>query len=474
MDELALDDERWRAHWRARVARCRSRARDGDDDVERTASIEVRPSTRHGRGVYATKDFARGECVFIERPLRAMQSEENKEAATTCQQCFAHVNAVGETIGKRLLAKARRDDGFARKLLELGITLGDCEKLARGEATLPGSEAFAGPRAVACAGGCRANAYCSETCAQTAWEEYERLCCVGARGEATDKRALEEFYAHARETNDIFILAARCVANMCLRAKDAARRGIPHDDHDDAGDASTTAPSSSGKAVAASKEAVEDYARAPYAVIANAPWWECVAAPEECDDDVDAEIEFKHTLHALASDSLELLRHAWSDEASAFPKFFELDTYARLIGAFELNNLELVVESPVENYFLAIDSAPDGEEKRAAMKITQPLLDALDVDYDTPCLGTALFSVQSGLNHDCDPNAEPMKGEKDITGACVIVARRDIAAGEEITMSYLDDDSKSRDERQAALVDYGFICRCARCEEELRRTRRRR
>lgn len=276
-----------------------------------------------------------------------------------------------------------------------------------------------------------------------------------------DKRALDEFYAHARETNDIFILASQAVANMCLRAMDAQRNGIP-----------STDASPSGKAAIDSQDRIEDWARTPYAVIANAPWWECVATPDEYAEDEQGEVEFRQTLHTLANDSLELLRHAWSDAAITFPKFFELETYARLIGAFELNNLELVVEAPVENYFLAIDEAPESEEKREALKITQPLLDALDKDYDIPCIGTALYSVQSGMNHDCDPNTEPRKDENDITGACVLVARRNIAAGEEITISYIPEDL-SRDERQDALADYGFVCRCKRCEEEFMQTRRR-
>ena len=131
-----------------------------------------------------------------------------------------------------------------------------------------------------------------------------------------------------------------------------------------------------------------------------------------------------------------------------------------------MNNLELVVESPTENYFLAVDDAPEGDEKSEVKRVTQPLLDALDIDYDIPCLGTALFSIQSGFNHDCDPNAQPYKGERDVTGACVIVARKNIAAGEEITMSYLDDNSKSLAERNESLRDYGFTCACARCEGE--------
>lgn len=58
---------------------------------------------------------------------------------------------------------------------------------------------------------------------------------------------------------------------------------------------------------------------------------------------------------------------------------------------FELNNLDLVVASPVEDYFLYIDEMTD-PDKAEAEKITQPILDALGEDYSTCCEGTAFFS----------------------------------------------------------------------------------
>ena len=148
-------------------------------------------------------------------------------------------------------------------------------------------------------------------------------------------------FAHASETNDIFILAAKAVAAMCCRAN-AKRNDVER----------LSASSSKGKAACddASEDAIEDCARAPFASVANALWWESVATPDECVDESD-ERAFRRTLRQLASDSLELLRAAWREEADARPRFFSLDTYGRLIGAFELNNLELVVESPTENIF---------------------------------------------------------------------------------------------------------------------------
>lgn len=54
-----------------------------------------------------------------------------------------------------------------------------------------------------------------------------------------------------------------------------------------------------------------------------------------------------------------------------------------------------------------------------------------------------------------------MKGEEDIDGVCVIIVWCDIVVGEELMILYvLDEVSKSRDERNDELCDYGFVCRC--------------
>ena len=57
------------------------------------------------------------------------------------------------------------------------------------------------------------------------------------------------------------------------------------------------------------------------------------------------------------------------------------DVWGSLIGAFELNNLALCVQSPIEQYFLDVDELPDDEKARAQV-VTQALLDALDHEYD--------------------------------------------------------------------------------------------
>lgn len=134
---------------------------------------------------------------------------------------------------------------------------------------------------------------------------------------------------------------------------------------------------------------------------------------------------------------------------------------------FELNNLDLVVASPVEDYFLYIDDLC-GAEKEKTEEITRPFLDALGDDYSVCCQGTAFFPLQSCLNHSCSPNAKAFKREEDRDGQAVILALRRISKGEEITISYIDEQL-AYEERRASLADYGFDCKCAKCLEESRR-----
>ncbi|RYR78596.1 hypothetical protein Ahy_A01g003436 [Arachis hypogaea] len=91
---------------------------------------------------------------------------------------------------------------------------------------------------------------------------------------------------------------------------------------------------------------------------------------------------------------------------------------------------DLVVASPVEDYFLYIDDLknPDKEE---AEKITQPYLDALGEDYSVCCQGTAFFPLQSYMNHSCSSNAKAFKRDEDRDGQATIIAVRPIRKGKE-------------------------------------------
>ncbi len=48
-----------------------------------------------------------------------------------------------------------------------------------------------------------------------------------------------------------------------------------------------------------------------------------------------------------------------------------------------------------------------------------------------------------------------------------MVALTDIEAGEEVCISYIDEEGLNLEERRAALKDYGFVCNCPRCQAEV-------
>lgn len=73
--------------------------------------------------------------------------------------------------------------------------------------------------------------------------------------------------------------------------------------------------------------------------------------------------------------------------------------------------------------------------------------------------------MHSCCNHSCSPNAEAFKRDEDEDGSAVILALRAIKAGEEITLSYIDEEAQL-EERQQQLADYGFRCACDRCTAE--------
>ncbi|RMZ76526.1 hypothetical protein DV738_g4913, partial [Chaetothyriales sp. CBS 135597] len=88
-----------------------------------------------------------------------------------------------------------------------------------------------------------------------------------------------------------------------------------------------------------------------------------------------------------------------------------------------------------------------------------------------------VFPTIARLNHSCIPNAQGNFNRNVDEGSFTIHALREIAAGEEITVSYLHDELASHEERQHWLHRvYGFWCQCGICAggDEAHRSHKRR
>ncbi len=211
----------------------------------------------------------------------------------------------------------------------------------------------------------------------------------------------------------------------------------------------------------------------------------------------------------------------WEEDMLLSPEVYE-----RLVGAFELNNIEVKIDSPLREYLGAAARSDAGaatlapiftklQEARIARRAltrkiasevgTDPaeLLDDADADseYETEdeddgdggaecgddeedvCTfkgadnvardfklshipvsdGTALFSMICVMNHSCLPNVQVAYGSGTHVGS--LLALRDIKPGEELFINYVD---KTNPEpiREQDLRHYGFRCMCQKCTSE--------
>lgn len=79
--------------------------------------------------------------------------------------------------------------------------------------------------------------------------------------------------------------------------------------------------------------------------------------------------------------------------------------------------------------------------------------------------GSALFGLASMLNHSCEPCLDVQWPRN--SAAIAFRAARDVAAGEQLTISYIPPEQPVAQRQQALHQGYGFWCRCSKCVEEL-------
>ncbi|KAL0917397.1 hypothetical protein M5K25_012453 [Dendrobium thyrsiflorum] len=452
---------------------------------EKCHAVRIEINKEHGKGVFSNRKFEEEELIFKDQILVAAQHSSNKVDCFVCSSCFRFIGSVELQIGRKLYLQSlglsvkkecshqifsnektassssesqNEDDLFFQEnsdnagqssYEENSLSKEVLESLMNSKLSLPFSKQFVLPSIVPCPGGCEEEHYCSKVCADSDWESFHSLLCTGKSSCSLRQDAIVKFTEHADRTNDIFILAAKVISFTILRYRrlkqslfENSKRPSLHNSTND------------------SNLYLLLEAWKPIAMGFKRRWWDSIALPEDMDSCDEA--LFREQMRDMAFSSLQLLKEAIFDIECA--PLFSLEIYGHIIDMFELNNLDLVVASPVEDYFLYIDELPS-PEKEEAEKLTGPFLDALGDDYSVCCQGTAFYPIQSCMNHSCCPNAKAFKREEDIDGHTVIIAVSPISIGEEITISYIDEDLLY-EERQALLADYGFKCSCPKCRKE--------
>jgi hypothetical protein len=289
-------------------------------------AIEVKETgNQRGRGVFARDPLPASALLFKESPLIAIQHQKNRAAgARVCERCFRFLGPLEDQIRSILVATGR-----------------SCAVVPSALPSVEGATELPAP--VRCPGGCGL-LFCSVGCAQANFAEQHQLLCPGpaqpscASGSTAPPfsadgglqalmsdmqisplpEALARFEAHAAQSNEIFLLAAKAMALVLC----SVRAG-------------------------SSLEAALEHFPGPL-------WWEAIATPE---DVADPE-QFRLTLKQLVTESWQLLVPLLSPHAPAECASFIGDplAYARIVGSFERRNC--AVEVPVL-YPYPVQTSPD-------------------------------------------------------------------------------------------------------------------
>ena len=78
-------------------------------------------------------------------------------------------------------------------------------------------------------------------------------------------------------------------------------------------------------------------------------------------------------------------------------------------------------------------------------------------------MGSAVYFIPSLCNHSCDPNVDV--GFEDGSSRMTLRARREIEAGEELSITYVDAGLPRETRQRTLLQGYGFTCMCPACRE---------
>jgi hypothetical protein len=284
-----------------------------------------------GKGIFAERDFKPHQLIFQEKPLVSVQDCTNRMSTQVCSYCHNFIGSLEDQI--RLLA------GY-----EKNPTLPFVEECFYNPPQKPADPELKSipfnindylvPNIVHCSNGCEAM-YCSAKCEETAMFEYHKILCPGEDKE----HAYHLFEQFSEEQNDGFLLAARMLAKIIQEAE-----------------------RNDGNI----KKACE-----PFAMFVTDYWWNLVPpfAPNLP--------EWKDDLKEILTSNLDILRIVLAEYVNKYPEVFTIEFYGKLCGVIDMNCVEMIVTSPVPEYFYNIEKLSE-DKKSIAEPITEKILDDIE------------------------------------------------------------------------------------------------
>ena len=429
-----------------------------------------------GGGLYATRPIKRGQIICSEKPLLTVQTPLNEKCNYICESCHVPLGDL--------------------QLQVKHATCGEFPSCTLPMVMLTSSPIFSPPEKVSvCINQCGVG-WCSSKCRASS-EEVHQMLCPHAH---SINRA---FYEDALENNHTFLLVGRVLAEIVVVLQCDTK--------------SSEQVLESGCYLRWWREYVHPlwWDIVPMRAVVVEEKSDDEGGDEGADDDDDDDDDVgptpamlqvhKDTLRADCARSrdllLEIVRPMWSklNTSIVLEDYFTLESFGEIAGMLTTNTMGITMASPIQQYFENFVK----KEKREKMKkkkkshassssssssssddnTLQPVLSALgkaaliwqedktffNVDSTTtknldvyfPSIeGTGLYPLLSFLNHDCFPNCSTE--HLDSSNIMSLIALRDIGIYEELSITYIPSELE-REERIDLLLEYGFVCKCAKC-----------
>ena len=407
--------------------------------------VTIRTDPVKGKGLFALKAMKKDDVVHSETALCCTQNVDDfLRNIPVCGNCLISLETP-----RGIVARQTKNKVVATEL--------------------PYAAVYQGRRGLRCVhadSGCTMM-FCSTRCREAAWSHFHFAGCRGTFDDDS-KAAFDEFVRHSWQQggvdySDTHFLAFRFLS-IALTAHRLHRKSLVdsyapmaqlikaslHKFHfsfllrkDDEFDESVSAE--------AKQKALHDR----FLQYRDDPLEEPTVKEQEADSPSKDETLQK---------GLQLVRQAFrfSKEET---EFVTMDVWSHLLGAVLLNGQERAPQSPYHTYNVAVSSVPLIDQELKAYHRKLRSMGYSVAKLNTSSCGQGIYAVGCLFNHSCKPNLQVMYAESD-DETLYVTALRDIEEGEELCISYIDENMHYYERHQQLFEHYLFTCTCEKCLED--------
>lgn len=406
--------------------------------------MELRTDPVKGKGLYAVRDMTEGDVVHEETAMFCSQNMDDfLEGIPVCLHCLKSLESPRDVVARVVASK--------RAALKLPYATLVC---ADTPVTCRHSEV-----------GCDA-AYCSVRCHDTAWAAYHAVLCPG-RMTGAQRAALDRFLAYEWVQNGVdYSDTALCALRILAQVLASHRlRGMPLEQAYLPVSQLIRAPitkfffsyllmdeKDKPKTQEQQLELLRQIKRDPMS---------CPAVYGEYNGDSRSKAHFIHQGLGMLTEMFGF------DETER--AFITAERWSELLGSVLLNGQERAPHSYYDTLREAVQSLPGGGAKILTdfeRSLAEEFPDAnVKERLSESAQGQSIYAVGCLFNHSCDPNLQ-VTYTSAMDETMTIVALRDIRAGEELCISYIEEKEPFAERQQQLYEHYLFECCCSKCSEE--------